>query len=112
MIPRDTLDRFDTFLQNAGETFDGVVIGGAALALLGVVSRPTRDCDVLDPPLRATISRLAEEFAQQARSEGIDLADDWLNNGPASLAEVLPTGWRVRMLIPGGQNTSGRPWKT
>lgn len=29
---------------------------------------------------------------------GVDLADDWLNNGPMQLGDVLPSGWRERVL--------------
>jgi hypothetical protein len=98
MIPSQTLDRFDAFLGDAGQSFRGVVIGGAALALLGVTSRQTRDCDVLDPPLTDEITRQAREFAALMRIEGLDLADDWLNNGPASLAGILPPEWRERLV--------------
>lgn len=44
-----TIQAFDEFLAGLGLSFDGSVIGGAALNLLGVVERTTKDCDVLAP---------------------------------------------------------------
>ena len=42
---------FDQYLAEKRLQFDAVVIGGAALNLLGVVSRLTKDCDILHPRL-------------------------------------------------------------
>ena len=42
--PRETLEAFDRFLADRTLRPDAVVIGGAALNLLGVISRPTKDC--------------------------------------------------------------------
>lgn len=98
MIPRETLQRFDACLGTRGLSFEAVIVGGAALGLLGVTQRQTRDCDVLAPaPLPAAIVAAAEEFALEQRSAGDDLQDDWLNAGPSRLAEVLPAGWRDRL---------------
>ena len=49
MHTKNTLLEFDAFLQKNNATFSAVVIGGASLNLLGVISRETRDCDILDP---------------------------------------------------------------
>jgi hypothetical protein len=76
---------------------DAVVIGGAALNLLGVVSPPTKDCDILHPQLPAAIAEAARAFAAELRGLGQILADDWLNNGPASLADQLPPRWQHRL---------------
>ncbi len=46
MTPGDTLEAFDRYLTDRGLRLDAVVIGGAALNLLGVISRalaPTAD---------------------------------------------------------------------
>lgn len=77
---------------------DLIVIGGAALALLGIIQRPTRDCDVLDPPVDAQLDASAREFARQRSAQGFPLAEDWLNHGPSSLTQVLPLGWRQRVV--------------
>lgn len=97
MKPRETIERFDRFLAARGLELDAVVVGGAALGLLGVVSRQTRDCDVLHPDLPEPVKVAAGDFAAEERRQGRDLQDDWLNNGPASLSDVLPDGWRDRL---------------
>ena len=97
MNPRETLSAFDQFLADRALRLDAVVIGGAALNLLGVVSRPTKDCDILYPQLPAAIAEAARAFAAELRGRGQVLADDWLNNGPASLADQLPSRWQRRL---------------
>lgn len=90
MKPKETIAGFDKFLEERGLSFEAIVIGGAALGLLGVVSRQTRDCDILHPKLARAIEDAAVEYAEMRRREGDMLAADWLNNGPSSLADVLP----------------------
>jgi hypothetical protein len=90
---------FDQFLEDRGLSFEAVVIGGAALGLLGIISRQTRDCDILRPPLPPEIRDAARAFARTLREQGEALDDDWLNNGPASLADSLPEGWSTRLQI-------------
>jgi Nucleotidyltransferase of unknown function (DUF6036) len=97
MNPREILEAFDGYLAGRRLYLEAVVIGGAALNLLGVISRATKDCDILDPPLPSLILDAARGFAAEIRRGGGALQDDWLNNGPASLASVLPHGWRDRL---------------
>ncbi|MDJ0765940.1 MAG: hypothetical protein QNJ97_23350 [Myxococcota bacterium] len=97
MKPKETIAGFDAFLAERGLSFEAVVIGGTALGLLGVVSRQTRDCDILHPKLPKVIQDAAKKFAEIRNREGDLLASDWLNNGPSSLADVLPTGWMDRL---------------
>ena len=99
MLPLPTIEAFDRHLMAVGLRFEGVVIGGSALALMGVVQRPTRDFDILVPALPPEIAAAARDFAKIERIEGVDLADDWLNNGPMQLGSVLPAGWRERVLV-------------
>ena len=99
MKPKETIKLFDDFLKKRGLSLDAVVIGGTALALLGVVSRQTRDCDVLDPKIPEEMVLAAREFATHRREAGELLDDDWFNNGPASLVRQLPAGWRERPSI-------------
>jgi Nucleotidyltransferase of unknown function (DUF6036) len=96
MQPRDVLKSFDAYLAERSLQLDAVVIGGAALNLLGVVSRPTKDCDILHPETPPEIARAARNFAAACRRAGQVLQDDWLNNGPASLAQQLPEHWQAR----------------
>lgn len=88
---RDVIPQFDVFLASSGLRLEATVIGGAALQLLGVITRTTKDCDVLDPKLSVEVLNAAKEFAIAHR-----LAPDWLNNGPITLASELPLGWSDR----------------
>ncbi len=99
MRPRETLTAFDGYLVERALRLDAVVIGGTALNLLGIVSRPTKDCDILHPTLPEAIVEAARVFAAEMSRNGEPLQDDWLNNGPASLAKQLPPRWEERLQI-------------
>lgn len=95
MDPRATLTAFDPCLADRGLALEAVVVGGAALNLLRLISRQTRDCDILHPSLPAEILAAAHTFAAEAG--GGVLGDEWLNNGPSQLAPLLPAGWELRL---------------
>lgn len=76
MDPRQTLEAFDAFLELRGLHFEGIVVGGAALSLLGVIARATKDCDVLDPDIPPGIASAALAFAAARRRSGEILGDD------------------------------------
>ena len=84
------------------------VIGGAALGVLGLVDRPTKDVDVVAvaesvggivrvrsaSPLP---DELAEAVAEVAGQMGIET--EWLNCGPAGLVDWgLPDGFEARLV--------------
>jgi hypothetical protein len=94
MWTREILVSFDRYVSERGLHFEAVVIGGAALNLLGVVSRMTKDCDILYPEIPKEIAEASRAFAIEARAQGETLQDDWLNNGPASLRSQLLPQWR------------------
>lgn len=97
MLPRPTIEAFDRHLLGLGLRFEGVVIGGSALGLMSIIQRPTRDFDILVPELPSSITDAARDFAKAQRQAGVDLIDDWLNNGPMQLGDVLSAGWRERV---------------
>ncbi len=96
MKPAVIIADFDQFLKDRHLSFQGIIIGGAALALMGVISRETQDCDVLDPEIPQAINKAAREFATLQKKKGRDLKDNWLNNGPEDLRKTLPEGWLKR----------------
>ncbi len=75
MLPRPTLEAFDAWLHARSLRFEAVIVGGSALALLGVTTRQTRDVDVLDPEIGEPVLAAARDFAVHMRADGIDLAD-------------------------------------
>jgi hypothetical protein len=94
---KSTLLAFDQYLAERRLQFHAVVIGGAALNLLGVVSRLTKDCDILHPEIPNEIAEASRGFATKVRTKGGTLQDNWLNNGPSSLSSHLPPRWEERL---------------
>lgn len=54
--------------------------------------------DVLDPNIPDDVQAIARATASALRAQGEPVGDDWLNNGPASLQDTLPDGWRERIV--------------
>lgn len=98
MDPRTILEQFDDHLAERGIRLEAIVIGGAAMNLLGIVSRTTRHVDVLDPALPVEVVAAAADFARLLRARGEILRDDWLNDGPSALVRDLPDAWRERVV--------------
>lgn len=97
MKPREIIAAFDAFLAKRGLELHATIVGGAALSLLGVIERETKDCDVLQPILSDDVAAAALAFAVEQREAGQVLRDDWLNNGPSSLVNDLPDSWQARL---------------
>ncbi len=87
---------FDSFLLKRGLEFQGTIIGGAALLVMGVIDRATEDVDCLEPTLSPDIKAAATAFRSAYQGPGAPLKEEWLNNGPASLIQDLPAGWEAR----------------
>jgi len=98
MRPQEFIPKFDLFLEQRKLSFEGIVVGATALNLIGIITRETVDCDVLDPAIPEHIKAAAREFATiEGRPEDV-LKESWLNNGPADLIKDLPHGWRWRLV--------------
>ena len=94
----DLLHALGEQLAAQQECFTIAVVGGSALLALGLVSRATRDVDVLAivdgeeltsaQPLPAALVGAAQTVARD-----FGLSEDWLNPGPTSLLDLgLPEG--------------------
>jgi hypothetical protein len=88
--------------QAAPESF--VLIGGSALLALGLVSRTTRDADIMagvDAKLGLVDPRPMSEALQSAAhrvARELDLDERWLNTGPADQTLAgLPHGFLQRL---------------
>jgi hypothetical protein len=100
----DLLSALGEQLAVKKEYFTIAVVGGSALLALGLVSRATRDVDVLAivdgeklisaQPLPAALAGAAQTVARD-----FGLSEDWLNPGPTSLLDLgLPEGFFERAL--------------
>jgi hypothetical protein len=108
-ISIDSVQATDDLLRALGEqlaaqreSFTIAVVGGSALLALELVSRATRDVDVLAivdgeeltsaQPLPAALAGAAHTVARD-----FGLSEDWLNPGPTSLLDLgLPEGFFER----------------
>jgi hypothetical protein len=89
-----------------GEAYEIVLVGGGDLVLRGIVSRSTKDADIVGQrldngrivPLHSLPGALARAVAEVADAH--DLASDWLNVGPESLLDLgLPAGFEERLSV-------------
>lgn len=91
----DKIKEFDRFLKSKKLEFEATIIGGAALVIMDIIDRKTKDVDCLDPVIPKEVKLASIEFAK----EDPTLISDWLNNGPISLMPDLPEGWRERLRV-------------
>lgn len=98
MKPKLILEKFDAYLKDQGLNFSAIVIGGAALSILGVITRQTQDVDILDPEIPDDILKASKEFATTFQIEQTTLKENWLNHGPESLRKYLMEGWKKRII--------------
>jgi len=106
---RSTLSRLGELLAQHGEQAAIVVVGGAALNLLGVVSRATVDVDVIalgveradGPPQSVTVPDALPpvlEDAGRRLSRDLGLGPGWLNTTVTSGGRlILPPGFAARV---------------
>jgi hypothetical protein len=100
----EALAALGALLEARGLHSELVLVGGASLLLRGVITRPTRDVDVLGARSAAgevvPLGQLPEQLAAAVADVGLayGLAPDWLNLGPASLLDLgLPDGFAGRL---------------
>lgn len=107
-------------LEARGHQYHIVVIGGAAMNLLGFVSRATTDVDILafatrspggalrlGPPEEPLPKPLQDAADTVVRDLGLD--PHWLNTGPASQWQTgLPPGLEKRMTSSSSSSTPPR----
>ena len=93
MITKETLKAYDQFISQRGLQLEAIIVGGTALNLLGYISRQTRDVDIVSPELSDELKQASKDFAKTIPN----LWEDWLNNEPSSLIDILPKCWELRL---------------
>jgi hypothetical protein len=89
-------------LEQRGQSFEIVAVGGSALLLVGLTARSTRDLDIValvESENYVSARPLPRELAEAARevADVFGLAHDWLNPGPSDLLDFgLPSGFELR----------------
>ncbi len=97
------LKTLGALLADRGHYYEVVAIGGGGLLLLGHIERSTKDLDLIAlvekdqfisaNPLPLNLLQAAEEVGR-----ALELGQEWLNIGPASLLQTgLPKGFKKRM---------------
>ena len=66
---KDVLARFDSFLEKRELQFEAIIIGGAALVVMDIISRFTKDVDCLDPNIPEGIKIASVDFAKDTYDE-------------------------------------------
>jgi len=88
--PKEIISKFDEFLTSHRLRFEAIAIGGAALVVLDIIQRATRDIDLLETEIPEPIAKAAREFASMH-----GLSENWFNAGPADLLRNLPPTWKT-----------------
>ena len=91
-------------LHRHGLEYELVAVGGSALLLLGVISRPTRDVDIVafvENGSYVKADPFPRDLAEAVRVVGtaLGIGAEWLNAGPAMLMDLgLPSGFSKRVV--------------
>lgn len=89
-------------LAQRGVTFEIVAVGGGSLLLLGLISRPTADLDIvalIEAGRYVKPGVLPDVLVGAARATArvMGIREDWINAGPAALLDFgLPAGFANR----------------
>jgi hypothetical protein len=91
-------------LEERGQRFEVVAIGGGGLLLIGVIDRPTKDLDLVALLEGDTLISIEGSLPVALREAIADvgrvlaLPADWINGQPGSLLRFgLPEGFRERL---------------
>ncbi len=98
MNVKDTVEKFDYFLEKKSLHFEAVIIGGAALSILDIISRETKDIDLIDPKIPDEIKEASILFALENPALHLD-PYEWVNNGPIALIQELPVNWKKNIVL-------------
>jgi hypothetical protein len=89
---KKTLDLLSFYLEKKGVSRTFIICGGASLILQGIVSRGTKDIDIVGPKIDSELEEAAVYVANQ-----LGLNPNWLNTEPKGLARDMTSGWKKRI---------------
>ncbi len=89
---QDSLILLNIYLAKKGVKRSFIICGGASLVLQGIISRTTKDIDIIAPPIDDVLKASAVSVSQD-----LGLDDHWLNCGPESISKDLAEGWESRV---------------
>ena len=69
---KTVIEKFNAFLGKKNLQFEGVIIGGAALNIMGITSRVTKDVDCLFPNIPEEILSASEDFIKNQLKDHSD----------------------------------------
>ena len=92
------IEEFDKYLNKQSLQFEAIIIGGAALSILHIISRMTEDVDCIEPEIPLEIKRASADFIKRNPQFGLN-PEKFLNNGPISIINFLPKDWRERTIL-------------
>jgi len=101
----EALRTLGSVLEERRTPYSLLIVGGSGLLLLRLIDRPTGDLDVIglsDNGRYVKIESLPKPLAEAAVqvAQALELSEDWLNTGPASLMDFgLPRGWEERIEV-------------
>ncbi len=88
---RQSLEALDKELKTRNLSFELYICGGAALQLLGIISRATADIDVIEKHLDQDLIAAKNVVAKKLR-----ISEDWLNNKVSPIADRLEKNWKKK----------------
>ncbi len=88
----DTLTLLNFYLKKKNHKRSFIICGGASLILQGIISRTTKDIDIVAPP----IDKILEEAAISVAND-LGLDTHWLNSDPETISRDLQKGWEERV---------------
>lgn len=91
--PKEILENFDEYLFDKGLTYEGIIVGGAAVSLVSSSRRFTQDIDVLTP-ITVDVKTASVDFA---KANG--LISEWFNNRVVNLQSSMPFGWGTDTIV-------------
>ncbi len=98
----EALQALSETLQARRLAYELVAVGGSSLVLLGLITRATRDLDIValvEDGHYVASDRLPEPLVEAVRDVGqvLGIGDEWLNSGPSALMEFgLPQRFAER----------------